>query len=184
MYSAYLPNGFQLYMLIYQSLTYFPRLRRWNLGGKNLLYFCRKHLYFPQIQGILWRTSEQNNSEKQDGRSQWGLIKHIQETQAEVASWWPADAARDGGSLPKVQATPGQVGLSSLVCLRPPCGVPLPETRACWSRMNSWPWDFIYWNDLLMNQHVKAKLNITPAPIKSSQVPNELNWPYTEPWTE
>lgn len=66
MYSAYLPNGFQLYMLIYQSLTYFPRLRRWNLGGKNLLYFCRKHLYFPQIQGILWRTSEQNNSEKQD----------------------------------------------------------------------------------------------------------------------
>lgn len=27
MYSAYLSNGFQLYMLIYQSQTYFPRLR-------------------------------------------------------------------------------------------------------------------------------------------------------------
>lgn len=65
MYSAYLPNGFQLYMFIYQSQTYFPRLR-WKLGGKNLLYFCRKHFYFPQTQGILWRTSEQNNSEKQD----------------------------------------------------------------------------------------------------------------------
>ena len=58
MYSAYLPNGFQLYMRIYQSQTYFPRLRRWNPGGKNLLYFCRKHFYFPQTQGILWRTSD------------------------------------------------------------------------------------------------------------------------------
>ena len=47
---------------------------------------------------------------EESGTSQWGLIKHIQETQAGVASWWSADAAGDGGSLPKVQATPGQVG--------------------------------------------------------------------------
>lgn len=25
-----------------------------------------------------------------------------------------------------------------------PAGVPLPKTRACWSRVSSWPWDFVY----------------------------------------